>query len=107
MPYFSILCFDHDESLELRRQLQHSYQSIIEKLQSEGRLLYAGDMLKASEHGKLSEGYHGSIAVADFANIESAKAWIVQHPYTTADVFANIEICAYQPVLSNEEVDTA
>lgn len=37
-------------------------------------------------------GFTGSLIIAEFASLESAKAWSAQDPYVTEGVFGEVEI---------------
>ena len=97
--YYAIICEDVDNSLPLRRETRPAHLARIQSLVDEGRLLVAGPhpALDSPEPG--AAGFTGSLIIAEFADLDAARAWADADPYTQAGVFERITVKPFKPVL--------
>ena len=47
-------------------------------------------------------GATGSLIVAEFNDLETAKVWAAADPYVTADVYERVTILPFKKILPNE-----
>lgn len=97
--YYAIICEDVENSLPLRRETRPAHLARIQSLVDDGRLLVAGPhpALDTDEPGEA--GFTGSLIIAEFADLDTAKAWADTDPYTEAGVFACVTVKPFKPVL--------
>jgi uncharacterized protein YciI len=93
--YYVIYCEDQADSAEKRRSVRPAHLKRLELLEKENRVLAAGAMLKNDEEPSEIK---GSMIIADFNNLEEAKAWAAADPYVTAEVYANVAIYPFKKV---------
>jgi uncharacterized protein YciI len=97
--YYAIIAEDRDDSLEQRLKARGSHLERLKQLQDEGRLLLAGPhpMIDSEDPG--SAGFSGSLIVAEFDSLESAKNWADNDPYIEAGVYARVQVKPFKKVL--------
>lgn len=97
--YYAIIAEDRDDSLEQRLKSRENHLARLKLLQDEGRLLLAGPhpMIDSEEPG--SAGFSGSLIVAEFDSLESAKHWADEDPYIEAGVYARVQVKPFKKVL--------
>ncbi|MEW8030322.1 MAG: YciI family protein [Candidatus Thiodiazotropha sp.] len=97
--YYAIIAADRDDSLEQRLKAREDHLARLKQLQNEGRLLVAGPhpMIDSEDPG--SAGFSGSLIVAEFDSLESAKAWADADPYIEAGVYARVQVKPFKKVL--------
>lgn len=71
----------------------------LQALRDAGRLLLAGPCpaIDATDPGPA--GFTGSVVVAEFDSLESARDWAQADPYVEAGVYARVEVRPFRPVL--------
>lgn len=96
---YAILGEDVPDSAELRAGARAEHLARLEQLQNEGRLILAGPhpAIDAADPGEA--GMSGSLIVAEFESLESARAWADADPYVTAGVFRRVEVKPFKRVL--------
>ncbi len=97
--YYAIIGTDQEESLEARISARPDHLSRLEKLKEEGRLLLAGPFPAIDSEDPGPAGFSGSLIVAEFPDLTSAKAWADQDPYTLTGVYASITVTPFKKVL--------
>jgi uncharacterized protein YciI len=97
--YYAIIAEDRDDSLEQRLKVRESHLERLRQLQGQGRLLLAGPhpMIDAEDPGPA--GFSGSLIVAEFDSLESAKAWADTDPYIEAGVYTRVQVKPFKKVL--------
>jgi uncharacterized protein YciI len=100
--YYAIYCQDHEDSMEKRRSTRAAHLQRLTLLEDENRLLIAGPLLKKDFDENMSFGASGSMIVAEFENLEAAKAWAAADPYVTAEVFERITVAPFKKVYPHE-----
>jgi len=97
--YYLIYCEDTPDSLEKRRSVRPAHVQRLNLLKKEGRLLTAGPLLGSDDENPIVSGVIGSLIIAEFENLETAKAWAAADPYVTADVYANVTVQPFKKLL--------
>ena len=96
--YYSIICDDVVDSLEKRKSVRTAHLERLDNLANQNRLLLAGPHLAIDslEPGNMS--FTGSLIVAEFDNLEQAKAWADADPYVSAGVYARVSVKPFKKV---------
>ena len=90
--YYAIFGEDREDSLEARLQARTAHLERIKKLQTDGRLLMAGPHPAIDSEDPGPAGFSGSLIVAEFADLEEARKWADEDPYTLTGVFASVSV---------------
>lgn len=90
--YYAIIAEDRDDSLEARLKARPDHLARLHQLQHEGRLLMAGPHPAIDSEDPGSAGFSGSLIVAEFPDLESAKAWADEDPYIKAGVYSKVTV---------------
>jgi uncharacterized protein len=96
---FVLLGFDVQNSLPLRAQVRPAHLARVQALMTEGRLRIAGPMPKAEAEGGAEAGIQGSMIVAEFSDLDAARAWLAADPYTLHGVFGSTAVYPFRQVL--------
>lgn len=97
--HYVIYCEDVPNSMEKRRSVRPAHLKRIQALKDEGRLIVAGPLLGGDDENLAVSGVKGSLVIAEFSNLEEAKAWAAADPYVIAEVYANITVQPFKVVL--------
>ncbi|MBC6497932.1 MAG: YciI family protein [Alphaproteobacteria bacterium GM7ARS4] len=92
--YFVIHAEDGEDGLALRKKHRQAHLCYLRAMA--GRLLTAGPTLNRRLEPR------GSLLVIDFSDMEEAKRFVEDDPYTKAGVFKKVEIMAYRQTLPDE-----
>jgi uncharacterized protein YciI len=97
--YYAIIAEDRDDSLEQRLKVRKDHLARLKQLQEQGRLMLAGPhpMIDAEDPGPA--GFSGSLIVAEFDSLESAKTWANTDPYIAAGVYNRVQVKPFKKVL--------
>jgi uncharacterized protein YciI len=97
--WYVIYSHDNPGSLPLRRQAREAHLARVQLLLDEGRLLLAGPRpaIDAADPGPA--GFQGSLIVAEFDSLESAREWAEADPYVAAGVYQQVEVSPFNRVL--------
>jgi uncharacterized protein len=90
---FIVQAMDRPDSHEVRQGSRAAHLAFLEK--AGAKVLLAGPLL--TEDGEMA----GSLLIVDFESIEAVKRWLVDDPYTRADLFETVAISAFKPVITN------
>lgn len=96
---FAIISEDIDDSLALRKQTRPRHLARLEQLKSEGKLVLAGPHPKLATTTPGSEGFSGSLVVAEFTSLSEAQQWADQDPYIEAGIYAKVVVKPFIQVL--------
>jgi len=97
--YYAIMGIDREESLEARRNARPEHLNRLKALMDEGRLLLAGPHPAIDSEDPGAAGFTGSLIVAEFADLEQAKAWVSEDPYTVSGVFSSVTVKPFNKTL--------
>jgi uncharacterized protein YciI len=97
--YYAIIAEDTPGSLDKRLAARPAHLERIQVLQAEGRLLLAGPFPAIDSPDPGPAGFSGSLIVAQFDNVEAAKAWADADPFVAAGVYARVEVRPFRKTL--------
>ncbi|MET0105370.1 MAG: YciI family protein [Sedimenticola sp.] len=97
--FYAIMGTDREDSLEARLAARPEHLERLKVLQEEGRLLIAGPHPAIDSEDPGPAGFTGSLVVAEFESLETAKEWAENDPYTLTGVFASVSVKPYKKVL--------
>ncbi|OFC69324.1 YciI family protein [Alteromonas confluentis] len=97
--FYMICATDVENSLEKRLAARPDHLSRLNALKDEGRLLIAGPFPAIDSDDPGPAGFTGSLVVAEFDSLETAKAWAEADPYVAAGVYADVVVKPYKKVL--------
>ena len=93
---YVILARDAPNSIALRPSVRPRHLEYLQPLVEQGRVAFAGPHPAIDSPEPGPAGFTGSIIIAEYESIESARAWSAQDPYVLEGVFGEVEI---KPVL--------
>ncbi len=97
--YYAILAEDREDSLEARLKTRPDHVARLRELQHEGRLLMAGPHPAIDAEDPGPAGFSGSLIVAEFPDLDSAKQWADDDPYIKAGVYDRVAVKPFLKVL--------
>jgi uncharacterized protein YciI len=97
--WYAIEGHDGDGVLSQRQAARAGHLARLLALRDEGRLMLAGPCpaIDAADPGPA--GFSGSIVIAEFPSLESAREWAQADPYVAAGVYARVDVRPFNPVL--------
>lgn len=96
---YAIISDDVNNSLERRLAARPDHVARLEALRDEGRLVLAGPHPAIDSNDPGDAGFSGSLVVAEFEDLESARAWADADPYMIAGVYAKATVKPFKKVL--------
>ena len=96
---YAIISEDHEQTLAARQRVRPAHLERLKSLASEGRLVLAGPHPAIDCEDPGTEGFTGSLIVADFESWEAAKIWAQADPYVQAGVYRNVTVKPFRMVL--------
>ena len=93
---YAIIARDVPNSTPLRPRVRPRHLQYLQRLIEQGRVVFAGPHPAIDSPEPGPAGFTGSLIIAEFESLESAKAWSAQDPYVIEGVFGDVEI---KPVL--------
>lgn len=95
---YAILSEDITDSLEKRKSARPAHLQRLQDLQKEGRLVLAGPHPAIDSSTPGDAGFTGSLVIAEFADLKSAKDWAKEDPYVNAGVYANVNVKPFKQI---------
>ncbi len=96
---YAIIAEDVKDSLEKRLAARPDHVARLQQLKQQGRLILAGPHPAIDSEDPGTNGFSGSLIVAEFDSLESAKTWAQDDPYIQAGVYANVTVKPFNKVL--------
>ena len=96
---YAIISRDIDNSLEKRLAARPAHLARLEALRDAGRLILAGPHPAIDSNDPGPAGFTGSLVVAEFDSLDSARTWANADPYLTAGVYAEVIVKPFKKVL--------
>jgi uncharacterized protein YciI len=96
--FYAIISEDHPNSLSNRMSVRPDHLARLTQLKEEGRLLIAGPHPAIDSEDPGEAGFTGSLVVAEFDSLESAKKWADEDPYVAAGVYKSVIVKPYKKV---------
>jgi uncharacterized protein len=90
--YYAILAKDRADSLADRLAARPAHLERLKILQGEGRLLLAGPHPAIDSEAPGANGFTGSLVVAEFTDLDAARAWADADPYVVAGVYHEVTV---------------
>jgi uncharacterized protein YciI len=97
--WYAIHGIDHPNSLARRLAARPAHLARLEALRDAGRLLLAGPLPAIDAEDPGPAGFTGSLVVAEFPDLDAARAWAGADPYLDAGVYARVEVYPFRKVL--------
>ncbi len=97
--WYAITGTDVEDSLEKRQAARPAHVTRLQKLLDEGRLLLAGPFPAIDAEDPGPAGFSGSLIIAEFQDIETAKAWADADPYRAAGVYREVTVRPFRQTL--------
>jgi uncharacterized protein YciI len=96
---YAIVALDHPNSLENRLAARPAHLARLNALKDEGRLKLAGPFPAIDAEDPGAAGFSGSMIVAEFVDLPTAKAWADADPYVAAGVYREVTVRPFKAVL--------
>jgi uncharacterized protein YciI len=97
--WYAIISQDVENSLEKRLSVRPAHLERLQTLKDEGRLLIAGPHPAIDSEDPGTEGFTGSLVVAEFDSLAKAQAWADEDPYIAAGVYQQVTVKPFKKVL--------
>ncbi|MEO8671898.1 MAG: YciI family protein [Tahibacter sp.] len=97
--WYCITGHDVADSLDARKAARPAHLQRLQTLLDEGRLLLAGPFPAIDAEDPGPAGFTGSLIVAEFVDLEDARAWADADPYMAAGVYASVDVRPFRKVL--------
>jgi uncharacterized protein YciI len=97
--YYAIIARDKPDSLGDRVAARPAHLERLNRLQEQGRLILAGPHPAIDSEDPGEAGFTGSLIVAEFPDLEAARAWAEEDPYMHAGVYASVTVKPFRKVL--------
>lgn len=93
---YAFIAKDAPNSASLRPSVRPRHLAYLQPLLDQGRVVFAGPHPAIDSPDPGPAGFTGSLIIAEFDSLESARAWSKDDPYVLEGVFEGVEI---KPVL--------
>lgn len=97
--WYAIIAEDAPNSLEKRLEARPNHLARLTLLKNEGRLLLAGPFPAIDAQDPGQAGFSGSLIVAEFHDIDTAKQWANEDPYVSAGVYQHVVVKPFRKTL--------
>ena len=96
---YAVISEDIENSLEMRLSARPEHVERLQQLKSEGRLILAGPHPAIDSEDPGTNGFTGSLIVAEFDSLEAAQQWADADPYIGAGVYKQVTVKPFKKVL--------
>jgi uncharacterized protein YciI len=96
---YAIIAEDSPNSLDKRLLNRPAHLARLTELQNQGRLVLAGPMPAIDSIDPGPAGFTGSLIVAEFSDLETAKNWANADPFVGAGVYTNVMVKPFRKTL--------
>ena len=97
--WYAIEGYDAPNTLDHRLAARPAHLARLTALRDQGRLLLAGPCPAIDAEDPGPAGFSGSIVIAEFDSLGTARAWAEADPYVDAGVYARVEVRPFKAVL--------
>mgnify|MGYP006424749621 FL=1 len=97
--YYAIISEDVDDSAARRAGARDAHIARLELLRDEGRLLVAGPTPAIDAPDPGEAGFSGSLVIAEFESLATARAWADDDPYVAAGVYRDVTVKPFRKAL--------
>ena len=95
---YAVIAHDREGSLEQRLAARPAHLKRLESLQNAGRLVLAGPHPAIDSEDPGTAGFSGSLVVAEFPDLDAARAWAEDDPYVAAGVYEKVTVKPFKKV---------
>lgn len=95
---YAIISQDIENSIEKRLQARPAHLARLKQLQDLGHLILAGPHPVIDSEATSKSGFTGSLIVAEFDSLASAKEWADSDPYVIAGVYEKVIVKPFKKV---------
>lgn len=96
---YAVISEDVEDSLELRMSVRPEHVARLVALKDSGRLILAGPHPAIDSEDPGTNGFTGSLIVAEFDSLKDAQAWADTDPYIVAGVYKSVIVKPFKKVL--------
>ena len=96
---YAIISEDVEDSLDKRLSSRPAHIERLKVLTNEGRMILAGPHPAIDSEDPGTNGFTGSLIVAEFDSLETAKKWADTDPYLEAGVYKQVTVKPFKKVL--------
>lgn len=96
---YAVISVDVENSLEKRLSARPKHVERLQQLKEEGRLILAGPHPAIDNEDPGTNGFTGSLIVAEFDSLEAAQQWADADPYINAGVYKQVTVKPFKKVL--------
>lgn len=96
---YAIISKDVENSLEKRLMARPAHLERVQKLLDNGHLILAGPHPAIDSEDPGTNGFTGSLIVAEFDSLQVAQDWADADPYVKAGVYQNVTVKPFKKVL--------
>jgi uncharacterized protein YciI len=96
--WYAIYATDNPDSLQARLAARPAHLARLHALRDAGRLLLAGPFPAVDAEDPGPAGFSGSLIVAEFDDVDAARAWADTDPYRAAGVYRTVEVRPFRKV---------
>jgi len=96
---YAIISEDVKDSLDKRLSVRPAHVERLQQLKAEARLILAGPHPAIDSEDPGTNGFTGSLIVAEFDSLEAAKEWADADPYIEAGVYKQVTVKPFKKVL--------
>lgn len=96
---YAIISEDVEDSLDKRLAVRPAHVERLNKLKNEGHLVLAGPHPAIDNEDPGTNGFTGSLIVAEFDSLKSAQDWADTDPYIEAGVYKRVIVKPFKKVL--------
>lgn len=96
---YAIVGQDVPDSLERRLAARPAHLERLNALQAAGKLLLAGPFPALDSADPGPAGFTGSLIVAEFDSLDTARSWADADPYVATGVYASVSVKPFKKVL--------
>ena len=97
--WYAIEGHDAEGTLPKRLAVRQQHLARLHELREQGRLLLAGPCPAIDAEDPGEAGYSGSIVIAEFDSLATARVWADADPYVAAGVYARVDVRPFRKVL--------
>ncbi|MCL7713714.1 YciI family protein [Stenotrophomonas mori] len=97
--WYVIEGYDGAGVLAARQAARAAHLERLQALLEQGRLLLAGPCPAIDAEDPGAAGFSGSVVIANFPDLEAARAWADADPYVAAGVYARVDVRPFRKVL--------
>jgi len=99
MSLYALIGLDREGSLSTRLRVREAHLERVRALASAGRIVVAGPFPAIDSDVPGEAGFAGSLIVAEFDDLEAARAWAEADPYQAAGVYQKVTVKPFKQVL--------